>query len=200
MKKKFRFIESIRVEDNVPKLLDWHQKRVNETLRFHGMENHIHLEKLFLQSDFQGKGVYKWRVVYDEKGVCSSAFQQYFPKKITRFRTVDASGFRYPFKYEDRHFLEQRSKASYEDFIFLDKNNITDSSFSNLVFYDGKAWFTPKTFLLNGVQRQFLLATGRIFESSITVEHLSAFTHFKLINAMLPLEEATAYEIGQIIL
>jgi 4-amino-4-deoxychorismate lyase len=77
-------------------------------------------------------------------------------------------------------------------------NHITDTSYSNLIFKKGKDWFTPKSFLLNGVQRQHLLKTKKIKEAEITLQNIHDFSHFQLINAMNNLDDQLIYPLGKI--
>jgi 4-amino-4-deoxychorismate lyase len=76
------------------------------------------------------------------------------------------------------------------DEIILVKNGlITDTSYSNLAFFDGVQWYTPEHPLLNGVRRQALLKQKRVREKRITPDELGSFVKLSLINAMLDLGE-----------
>jgi 4-amino-4-deoxychorismate lyase len=77
-------------------------------------------------------------------------------------------------------------------------NHITDTSYSNLLFLKGKDWFTPSTFLLNGVQRQHLLKKKKIKETEITLQSLSEYSHFQLINAMNDFDDMFIYPMSKI--
>lgn len=66
---------------------------------------------------------------------------------------------------------------------------VTDSSFSNLAFYDSGKWFTPETFLLNGIMRQKLLADNIIHEKKIAVNDMKKYEKISFINSMLDLGE-----------
>ncbi len=79
------------------------------------------------------------------------------------------------------------------DILIVKNGLITDTSYSNIILYDGKEWFAPKSFILNGVKRQFLLNTGKIKEIKIALEDLKNFEKISLINAML---EPQDIEIG----
>ena len=70
------------------------------------------------------------------------------------------------------------------------KNNlVTDSYYANLAFYDGSNWLTPKSYLLPGVKRQYLLEMGLISEIEISLVDIQSFQKISLINAMLNLGE-----------
>ena len=81
----------------------------------------------------------------------------------------------------------------------IDNGAITDTSYSNLVFFDGQNYITPDTYLLNGTSRQRLLHEGRIRAEHLTPDDLSRFKYAILINAMLSLEENIAVPIERIV-
>jgi 4-amino-4-deoxychorismate lyase len=93
----------------------------------------------------------------------------------------------YSYKYENRERLNELKERRQDcDEIMIVKNGcITDTSFSNLVFYDGKKYLTPAQPLLNGTKRKLLLQQGWISEATIKPEDLNNFQHCGLINAML---------------
>lgn len=76
-------------------------------------------------------------------------------------------------------------KQSCDDILIVKNGFVTDSSISNIIFFDGYKWVTPDTPLLKGTMRQFLLEAAEIKEETITVQNLTTFTSFRLINAML---------------
>lgn len=91
-----------------------------------------------------------------------------------------------------------KEKARTEEIIVVKNNHITDTSFSNILFLKGKTWFTPSTYLLNGVQRQHLLKNKKIKETDITLQNISEFSHFQLINAMNDFDDMFVYPIEKI--
>jgi 4-amino-4-deoxychorismate lyase len=88
--------------------------------------------------------------------------------------------------------------ATADDILIIKNGFITDTSFSNIAFFDGTQWFTPFTYLLNGTQRQHLLRQGAIVETEITPSDLKQFRYAKLINAMLDLETSPLIDIQNI--
>jgi 4-amino-4-deoxychorismate lyase len=72
-----------------------------------------------------------------------------------------------------------------DDILIVKKGNITDSSYSNIVFRRGKNWYTPWSALLKGTMRQNLIDNNKIFQEQIELEDIESFKSFKLINAML---------------
>ena len=90
-------------------------------------------------------------------------------------------------------------KSKAEEIIIVKNNHITDTSFSNLLFLKGKDWFTPATYLLNGVQRQHLLKKKKIKEAEITLQNIREFSHFQLINSMNDFDDMFIYPIERIV-
>lgn len=97
---------------------------------------------------------------------------------------MENNSYDYSFKFEDRkEFERMKTKAKTEEIIVVNNNHITDTSYTNILFCKGKEWFTPTTYLLNGVMRQHLLHEKKIKETEITLQNIKEFSHFQLINA-----------------
>jgi 4-amino-4-deoxychorismate lyase len=96
----------------------------------------------------------------------------------------------YRFKYADRRRLQSlfARRGDCDDVLIVRNGLLTDTSYCNIVLYDGQDWWTPDTPLLPGTARQRLLDEGLIRERRIRVEDLPRFEHIRLINAMLPWE------------
>ncbi|MDO4224355.1 MAG: aminotransferase class IV [Bergeyella zoohelcum] len=194
-----QFIESIKIENSEIFLLDFHQKRMSETLSFFKGKN-LDIFRILEQIDYPNKGLYKLRITYDLLGNFSSEIELYSRNKITDFQLINNINIHYSHKYKNRESLEKTKQLSNAEEIIITQNEmITDTSFSNLVFLKNGEWHTPKTFLLNGVQRQYSLANQEITETDISTKNLTEFSHFKLINAMNNLEESIIYPIETII-
>ncbi len=180
-----RFIETIRFEGGYYHLLRYHQARVNRTFSaFYPGTKPLDLSAVLTPSEDSGRQ--KLRVVYDGKSHHVER-TPYEPKNIQSFEVVYAD-IDYSFKYADRAQLNDLLKNSTADEIIIMKDGlITDSSYSNLAFFDGSNWWTPKQPLLSGVRRAQLLEQGTLQEMDIKVEHLSSFEKVSLINAMLDL-------------
>ena len=194
-----QFIESIKVEDAKTFLLEFHQKRMNETFEYFGKEGSLDLEKIYKNLEHNDDGLYKMRVVYDlEKNYRTQLIPYAFPQ-IDTFSLVENNSLDYSFKFEDRKVFEKmKNSARSEEIIIVKNNHITDSSYANLLFLKGKQWFTPSTFLLNGVQRQHLLRSKKIKETEITLQNLKEFSHFQIINAMNTQDNDFVYPLEKI--
>lgn len=158
------------------------------------MSNPINL-KVFLETAPQDFGTYRCRVSYEE-GVNKI---EYFPYEVAAHKRVlmkDSGDFTYPFKSEDRSFFASSLKNSNaDDVIFLRNGFLTDATYSNLAFYDGKYWYTPETYFLNGVKRQFLINQGILKERSMSESDLNKFQKIAFINAMRDFEFSYFFEL-----
>ncbi|MEG0760234.1 aminotransferase class IV [Chryseobacterium sp.] len=194
------FIESIKVEDQKIFLADLHQKRINDTFSHFGKSDSVDLQKIFKHLDHNEDGLYKLRLIYDLEKKIRTQMIPYAIPEIHTFQLVENNIYDYSFKFEDRKELEKmKMKSKCEEIIIVKNNHITDTSFSNLLFKKGKEWFTPTTYLLNGVQRQQLLKTKKIKETEITLQNLKDFSHFQLINAMNDFDDMFVYPIDRIV-
>lgn len=192
------FIESIRIVNKNPLLLKYHQKRVEDTFyHFNKSENTLHLQNIIQSINIPTNTTYKLRILYDLNGAFEFELLPYSMGNITDFECMEAPDLDYSFKYQNREAINHlKEKSNANEIIITQNGQITDSSFSNLIFLKDNQWFTPKTYLLNGVQRQFLLEQKQIEETDIHLGNLSLFSHFALINAMRDLENSPIYPIS----
>lgn len=196
----YRFIESIKVEDGRMFLADLHQKRISDTLRNFGGGNTINLASVFRALEHDEDGLFKFRMVYGLAGVLKTQMIPYAIPEIEHFQLVENNSFDYAYKFEDRKTLEaMKDRAKAEEIIIVKNNHITDTSFSNLLFKKGRDWYTPATYLLNGVMRQHLLKSKKIKEAEITVQNLNQYSHFQIINSLNDFDDVFIYPLEKII-
>lgn len=194
-----QFIESIKIEDQKIFLLDLHQKRVNETFANFGKDSSIDLGTLYKNLHHDEDGLFKLKIIYDLNENFRTQLIPYAISEIIDFQLIENNSFDYSFKFEDRkEFDRMKTKAKTEEIIIVKNNHITDTSFSNILFKKGKEWFTPSTFLLNGVQRQHLLKNKKIKETEITLQNIKQYSHFQLINSMNDFDDMFIYPMSKI--
>lgn len=195
-----RFIESICIKDGIIRNPEYHRERMNRSrFKFLGIEEEIDLDKLILSKKIPDSSKYKCRIVYGIE-IESVEFILYQTKSIRSVRLIEGNNMEYTYKFLDRKSFELLTDSVTEDEILIIKNGlITDTSFSNIVFFDGKNRVTPTTYLLNGTMRQSLLKSGKIKEERITPNDLKRFISFQLINAMLDLDESPELDISMIV-
>ena len=196
----YQFIESIKVEFRKVFLIDLHQKRVENTFLHFGKSCTLNLLEIFKLLNHEEEGLFKLRIEYDLENNFRTQMIPYFISECKDFELVVGDEIDYNYKYLNRNSLNQLKEESSADEVLIVKHNlVTDSSYSNLIFLKDEQWFTPKSYLLNGVQRQQLLLEKRIEEIEISLDTITNFSHFKLINALNNIDDAVLYSIDQII-
>lgn len=181
-----RLFETIRICDGTPANLRLHDKRLNFSRhRLYGSTGEISLADHISIPDDCHRGAFRCRVIYEES-IISVEFIPYQPAAVRTLKVVHADDIDYSLKYLDRTCLTSLVDLKAADDVLIVKNGcITDTSYSNIVFTDGRKWVTTDTPLLRGTMREKLLREGAIKEERITTDDLERFTHFRLINAML---------------
>jgi 4-amino-4-deoxychorismate lyase len=113
---------------------------------------------------------------------------------------VFPSELEYSYKYEDRKAINKlfKEKGPADDILIVKKGLITDTSFCNILFYNGKNWITPSFPLLKGTQRRYLLEQERIIPAEISTSDLQNFSKARLINAMIRFEDSLDIDIQDI--
>lgn len=185
------FIESIKIEDGRCFNLPLHQERMNSTREAaFGKSPEISLEEVIKIPPGGRKGRVKCRVVYGEK-IDTIEFVPYRLPSIHSLQIVYDDQLDYAFKYADRRRLEAayRKRGGADDVLVIKNGCVTDTFFCNVVLRKGELYYTPDTFLLNGVRRQQLLREGKITERRIAAPDLKKFDSLCLINAMIGLED-----------
>lgn len=194
----FPFFESIRLQDGAFHLLPWHQARMERSIRAHfEIESFPQLNDILNTFNPPQHGCFKCRISYGER-LAAPELIPYRTKGIRSLHLVSANDLEYSYKSTNRQQLDAlfNQRGNYDDVLIIKNGQVTDTSYCNIVFFDGKHWITPTQPLLEGVQRSFLLQKGIIHEAEIRSEDLFSFQSFKLINAMLPWEVAVEIPIN----
>lgn len=191
----FPLFETVCILDGKIQNSEWHQWRFERSYRalFHQTPFATLFEGIEVPPDANA-GTWRMRINYNETSR-ELHCNPYTRKEIRTLRLVQGNLIDYSLKFTDRSSLEELfSKRQGCDDILLVKNGfITDSSYCNIVLFDGRSWCTPDTPLLRGTARERLLATSRITEKEIKAGDLHYYKGFRLINAMrdfdaLPIE------------
>lgn len=183
-------IETICLHDGQLVNLMYHNDRLNRTRSaYFGETENWDLEHVIFIPSEVTKGLYKCRVTYG-KFVEKVEFEPYQPRQVRSLRIVEDSSIVYDFKFKDRTSLqclfEKRKNA--DDVLIVKEGLITDTSYANVVFWNGEQWVTPDTPLLKGTKRAQLLQDGLILEQKIRAQDLPKYSHARLINSMLDFE------------
>lgn len=180
----FRFIESLAHSHGCYPLLDYHQQRVNETFeRYFPKTEPLNLYDIL--PAFSHAHLLKVRVEYDQDSfeVTHTSYERKYPQSL---QVVQAKPIDYRFKYADRSGLNQlyEQRGNSEDILISINGHLTDSSYANICLWADHQWYTPDTYLLNGVMRRSLLDRGIIRERAISIHDLKNYEFVSLINAL----------------
>ncbi|AKF25539.1 hypothetical protein YH65_09240 [Sulfurovum lithotrophicum] len=176
-------LETIKTEDGTVFNLPYHQARFDHSRKaLFNTDDTLDLSKII---DTPPKGLYRCRILYDTN-IRSVDYIPYIPKKIHTLRVIP-SDIEYIYKYADREAFNilLRKNSDVDEIIIEKEGLLTDTTISNIAFYDGKKWLTPAKPLLQGTMRAKLISEGFLREADISKEMLGRFTHVALINAML---------------
>ncbi len=190
-----QFIESICVKNGIAQHIALHEQRMLATQQYFFKHfQTIDLSNVFqIPTHLQQETLLKWRIIYDTK-IISITWEKYIPKIVQRIALAKCDLLDYKFKLKDRMILNelllQNNHA--DDILIVQDNLITDASYANLVFEtDDNTLFTPTSFLLNGIKRQFYLSQHFITEQRITIDNIKQFRSVHFINAMLDIGDLT---------
>ncbi len=186
-----QFVETIRIESGKALNLPLHETRMNATrVHFAPHVAPISLQKWLDDAPLSDERI-KARVVYDVNGVCETTFQTYKRREIQWLRMVEDNDISYTFKSTDRHELDHllALRDGCDEVLIVKNGLITDTSFTNVAFFDGHKWLTPAQPLLNGTMRRWLLQRGQLTEAQITPASLASFQRIMLFNAMIGAHE-----------
>ncbi len=184
----YPLLESIRVMDGNPQGLYWHQLRMETSCReFLGSSLEFRLDEILKVQQSYRDGLVKARVTYNAADF-SVSFEHYRPKKVRSLKLVWADELDYAFKYQDRTQIDRyyATRGRCDDVLFVKNGLITDSSYANILLYDGKQWHTPRYPLLAGTERAQILYRNAVKLTDIRPEELPLYQGFQLINAMMP--------------
>jgi 4-amino-4-deoxychorismate lyase len=184
--------EVIKVQNGELQNIDYHNNRMSRSLlEIFGVKDHIHLENLINIPINLDNQVYKCRVIYSNK-IDRIQFEPYTQKIIKSLKLVACNDIDYRNKYFDRskinELFEQRENC--DDILIVKNGFVSDTSYANVVFWDGSKWITPSTPLLPGTKRQKLIDEKIITEKEIKVPDLKSFEKARIINAMIDLEDS----------
>jgi 4-amino-4-deoxychorismate lyase len=186
-----RFLETICIKDGRPLHLDWHQRRVDATLKhffpsasFEDMS--LSLSAILASCDLPANGIYRCRVLYDLNAV-SVEFFPYTTRSIKTLRLIQApTGYDYRYKYADRNVLDDlfSQRGDSDDILITREGLITDTSVANIAFRKGDRWFVPSFPLLAGTTWKRLISSGQLIPKPIHQTDIPHFDAFKIFNSM----------------
>ncbi len=171
------FIETILIKDEI-KNIEFHNLRLNKTRQyFYG------LPPLDLRDYVELKPFSRVRVAYDRE-ISKVEYFDLQKRKFQKFRLV-YSDLEYSFKYENREALNNLKTTDCDEVIIIKNGLITDTTISNIAFFDGKRWITPKKPLLEGTKRAELIKKRILYPEDIEPKNIKKYQKMAMINAIL---------------
>ncbi|MBW6535217.1 MAG: aminotransferase class IV family protein [Mariniphaga sp.] len=197
----YPLVETIKCKNGELSNLCYHQARFNLTRRaLFRLKEKISLEKFIEIPKKCRTGLFRCRIIYDEK-IEKIEFHSHQYRSVRSLKLIEANDLDYRFKYTNRQKLnslfEQRGNC--DDILIVKNGFITDSYIANVVFFDGRKWWTPDTPLLPGTQRARLIHEKKISVCPLTPKDLPKYEKAGLINAMQDLEEMPEISIANIV-
>jgi 4-amino-4-deoxychorismate lyase len=172
------YIETILITDKIENL-EFHNQRMNYTRKYFynakpvDLKNYIEL--------IPNK---RCRVVYDEN-IKKIEYFEFQKREFNRFKIVECDDIEYSFKSEDREKLNSLKVDGYDEIIIVKNGLITDTTISNLAFFDGNHWITPAKPLLKGTKREEFLQKGFLKEKDIKINEINNYKKVAMMNAII---------------
>ncbi len=188
-------LESIRVDDGVVNNLELHQNRINiSRFTLWGIQEELNINHAVQRIKPEpGSGIWKIRILYN-RVIHHVECMPYKQASLKTASLVDGRGIDYTYKWADRMELEKLNqtarKAGADTALIISNGYVTDFTFANAAFFDGRLWWTPTQPLLMGTRRHHLLETGRIQTSYISPDDIPKYEKICPINAMLDLHDS----------
>lgn len=198
----FPLFTTIKLEKKQLLQLDFHNQRVNHSRKsLFGSTDNWNIADMIDIPDLDPDKTYRCRFLYGKDSYVAE-FVPYFPRHITKLYLVQDDEIDYSYKYTDRSRLDglrkQPVNSDDSDVLIVKNGLVTDTSFANIAFSDGKKWYTPDSPLLKGTKRALYLTNGILTERRIRPADLSEFTKARLMNALIDLETGNDIAMGNI--
>ncbi|SIR09952.1 aminotransferase class IV [Maribacter ulvicola] len=182
----YPLFESVCIENSQIKNADYHEARFRRSyMRQYKTHPTYSLFDGILLTNLEHDLKYKLRIGYKQNGTRFS-FSEYENNIPTSLQLLSDDTISYPVKRNNRKKLNQlfKQRGNLHDVLIVKNGLITDASYSNILFSDGRQIVTPSTPLLEGTCRARLLDENKVTEKRIAAADLSNFESFQLINAL----------------
>jgi 4-amino-4-deoxychorismate lyase len=198
----YLLVESIRIENGKILNISFHNERMARSLyNIYGLLRKPELEQIIEVPATAAHGIYKCRVLYDDKAT-EVEFLPHSFRQVRSLKIVISDDICYPNKYINRDKINRLTdkRGECDDILIVKFGKITDSSCANVILRDNDGrWVTPKSFLLPGTRRANLLKSGLIREADVSFSDISKYTELKLINAMQGMDDTESIPVTNII-
>lgn len=195
-----QLFETIKVHKRAFHNIELHNERLNKSRKeLFGCFEILDLRDVLKIPEYLTNDIYKCKVIYSHD-VEKIEFIHYVKKSVRTLQIIEDDKIEYNHKYLDRKCFDDYLKnTTCDDILIIKDGKTTDTSFSNIIFWDGSKWITPASPLLKGTKREKLLRENIIAEDEILRSSLKSFKKAALINAMLEIEESPPIYIKNII-
>ncbi len=192
--------ETISIRGGVAENLPWHQRRLESSyFAMFGKAPVFNLSELIRIPMEAQHGHFRCRVDYDRQ-IRGISYTPYILREIKSLRLIEDNAIEYRHKFADRIQLDRlfALRGNCADVLIVKNGLITDTSFANIILWDGLRWSTPAEPLLPGTCRARLLAGGIISAAKISLADLHLFREIKLINALRGMDDQNGIPLNSI--
>jgi len=202
--------ESIKIWNRELKNIEYHLSRMNRSRHELFDKNLPLLTNLDIMrlcgSSLLGlnNNIKKMRIFYNAQ-LTSFDIVDYKKKEVRTLKKIYSLDAEYPHKYANRSQLDKFHllRKNCDDVLIIKNergvNRVTDTTISNIIFFDGEKHITPAQPLLNGTCRQRLLDKKIISCAEILEKDIKNFQSFRLVNAMIDFDEAEEIDVKNIV-
>lgn len=186
-----KYFETIKCEDFEVFNLDYHQKRVANTIGLN-----INLQEYINPISEE---LLRCKLIYDENGVVDVLYFPYKKREIKSFKIIFDNEIEYSKKYLNRAKLDElyEKKNDCDEVIIIKNEIVTDTTIANIAIFYENSWITSKNCLLGGTTRARLLEEKKLFEKDITLDMLKNASKVALMNAMIGFDEIKDFKIKE---
>tara|TARA_B110000858_G_C17500444_1_gene335720 strand:+ start:22 stop:612 length:591 start_codon:yes stop_codon:yes gene_type:complete len=194
----YPLFESIRVEGGQAYLLHYHQARIERSYR-QLFQKKCPWKLTTILPELPTTGLHKLRFLYNKRAF-SFEIAPYEARKIESLKCVEINTYNYDLKFTDRSGIDQAFalRGDCDDVLMTKNGFLTDTSYCNILLFDGTNLITPEKPLFKGVQREYLLDEKIIKVGEIHERDLNNYESFMLVNAMLVFKEKVVFHVSLI--
>jgi len=172
-----KFIETLIITDKIENI-EFHNNRMNKA-RY----DFYNLPPINLADYIDIKPNKRVRVTYSSD-IENIEYSDIVKREFKTFKIIE-SNIDYSYKFADRSALNALKLPDFDEVIIIKNGLVTDTTISNLAFFDGEKWFTPKNPLLKGTKREELINKGLLIEKDIVLNDIKKYKKFAMLNAVI---------------
>ena len=142
----YPLVESLKLKDGIIQNLNYHQNRLNRSMdELFPTAGKIDLMQEISIPENCKSGIFKVRVLYGQT-IDKIEIEPYIFRTIQSLKVVHHERIDYHLKYSDRQILQElfAQRGDCDDIIIVKNGLVSDSFAANLLFFDGKKYFSSK--------------------------------------------------------